>query len=316
MPWSSARIKIRLGFAGAACAANERASPSASGNQRAASAAVSRIVGLSLNDSAVTVLNLATRLMELPIGVFAVAISTVVFPLIAKYAAAGDWPNLANAYRKGMRLILVINVPAAVGLVVLAVPIIRWLFQRGAFSADDTALMQPVLAVYAVGLPFFSFVNLVLRAFYAQKDTVTPVRAAGLSFGVNLALSVALMGPLGTVGLAVAGNVAIIAQAWYLQRALARTHPSLRFAHLARDLAKVIGASAVMGVVVAAGWWGWTRAVAPSNLTDALALASLIAAGVAVYGALLWVGQIEGRDDLAAVIAKVRGQPARARPLA
>mgnify|MGYP003866745175 CR=1 FL=1 len=65
------------------------------------------------------------------------------------------------------------------GLVVLAVPIIRLLFQRGAFSADDTALMQPVLAVYAVGLPFFSFVNLVLRAFYAQKDTVTPVRAAG-----------------------------------------------------------------------------------------------------------------------------------------
>jgi putative peptidoglycan lipid II flippase len=276
--------------------------------------AVSRIVGLSLNDSAVTVLNLATRLMELPIGVFAVAISTVVFPLIAKYAAAGDWPNLANAYRKGMRLILVINVPAAVGLVVLAVPIIRLLFQRGAFSADDTALMQPVLAVYAVGLPFFSFVNLVLRAFYAQKDTVTPVRAAGLSFGVNLALSVALMGPLGTVGLALAGNVAIIAQAWYLQRALARKHPALKFAHLVRDLAKVIGASVVMGGVVAAGWWGWTRAVPPSNGTDALALASLIAAGVAVYGALLWVGQIEGREDLAAVIAKVRGQPARARP--
>lgn len=95
--------------------------------------AVSRLIGLSLSDSAVTVLNLATRLMELPIGVFAVAISTVVFPLIAKYAAAGDGAGLATAYRKGMRLILVINVPAAVGLVVLAVPIIRLLFERGAF---------------------------------------------------------------------------------------------------------------------------------------------------------------------------------------
>ena len=70
----------------------------------------------SLNESAVAVLNLATRLMELPIGVFTVAVSTVVFPLIAKHAAAGDWPNLSTSYRKGMRLILVINVPAAIGL--------------------------------------------------------------------------------------------------------------------------------------------------------------------------------------------------------
>ena len=276
--------------------------------------AVARIVGLSLNDSAVTVLNLATRLMELPIGVFAVAISTVVFPLIAKFAAAGDWPNLANAYRKGMRLILVINVPAAVGLVVLSVPIIRVLFQRGQFSAADTAQMQPVLAVYALGLPFFSFVNLVLRAFYAQKDTVTPVRAAVLSFVVNLALSLALMGPFGTVGLALAGNVAIGAQAWYLQRELARKHQALRFHHLARDLGKVVGASAAMGVAVAAGWWGWARAVAPTKTTDGLALVLLIAVGVAVYGGLMWAWKIEGRDDLAAVLAKMRGKSGGARP--
>ncbi len=268
--------------------------------------AVARVVGLSLNDSAVTVLNLATRLMELPIGVFAVAISTVVFPLIAKYAAAGDWDNLAQAYRKGMRLILVINVPAAVGLVVLAVPIIRLLFERGAFGVADTAEMQPVLAVYALGLPVFAFVNLVLRAFYAQKDTVTPVRAALLSFGVNLVLSVALMGRLGTVGLAVAGNVAIIVQAWYLQRALARKHDALRFAHLARDLGKVIVASVIMGVAVAAGWWIWIRLVTANQTTDAVALILLIAAGVGIYGALMWALKLEGREDLAAMLSRSR----------
>ena len=270
--------------------------------------AVSRFVGLSLNDSAVTVLNLATRLMELPIGVFAVAISTVIFPLISKYAAAGDWNNLATSYRKGMRLILVINIPAAVGLVVLAVPIVRLLFQRGAFHASDTSLMQPVLIVFALGLPFFSFVNLVLRAFYARKDTATPVRAAMLSFAVNLALSVALMGPLGTVGLALASNIAIVAQAWYLQRHLARGHAGLQFHHLARDLAKVVAASAAMGVVVAGGWWAWSHALAATKLTDALALAGLISAGVASYAALLWALKIEGRDDLTAVLAKVRAK--------
>jgi putative peptidoglycan lipid II flippase len=270
--------------------------------------AVARFVGLSLNDSAVTVLNLATRLMELPIGVFAVAISTVIFPLISKYAAAGDWHNLSSAYRKGMRLILVINIPAAVGLVVLAVPIVRVLFQRGAFHAADTALMQPVLAVFALGLPFFSFVNLVLRAFYAQKDTVTPVRAAGLSFVVNLGLSLALMRPLGTVGLALASNLAIVVQAWYLQRQLARGHSGLHFTHLARDLAKVIGASVAMGALVGAGWWLWSQVVPATKLTDACGLAVFISAGVASYAGLLWAMKIEGRDELAAVLAKLRAK--------
>lgn len=270
--------------------------------------AVSRFVGHALNDSAVTVLNLAGRLMELPIGVFAVAISTVIFPLISRFAAAGDLPGVAAAYRKGMRLILVLNVPAAVGLAVLATPIIRLLFQRGAFEPADTALMQPVLIVYACGLPFFSFVNLVLRAFYAQKDTTTPVRAAILSFAVNLALSAALMRPLGTVGLAIAGNVAIVVQAWWLQRALTRKHPDFRFGHLARDLGKVLAASLLMGAVVAAGWWGWTQFQPPRKTADLPGVLVLVATGVAVYGAAIWALRIEGRDDLAAVWAKVRAK--------
>jgi putative peptidoglycan lipid II flippase len=270
--------------------------------------AVSRFIGLSLNDSAVAVLNLATRLMELPIGVFAVAISTVIFPLISKHAAAGDWTSLANSYRKGMRLILVINIPAAVGLMVLAAPIIRLLFQRGAFGPGDTAMMQPVLVVFAVGLPFFSFVNIVLRAFYAQKDTTTPVHAALLSFAVNLVLSLVLMKPLGTVGLALASNVAVVVQAVYLQVSLARKRDGLEFRHVAVDLIKIIAASAVMGAVVAAGWWAWSRSISASTLSDAGALGALIGAGVAVYGGVVWALRIEGRDDLRAVISKLRGR--------
>lgn len=268
--------------------------------------AVARVVGLSLNDSAVTVLNLATRLMELPIGVFAVAVSTVVFPLIAKHAAAGDYANLAQSYRKGMRLILVVNVPAAVGLIVLATPIIRLLFQRGEFRAEDTALMEPVLATYALGLPFLSFVNLILRAFYAQKDTKTPVRAALLSFFVNLGLSLALMKPLGTVGLAIAGNVAIGVQAWYLQRALSRGHEGLHFKHLVRDVLKVLGASFAMGLLVAVGLAGWILLVPESKVADTFGLVLLIAGGAAVYAALLWALRIEGRDELAAMLKKLR----------
>jgi putative peptidoglycan lipid II flippase len=266
--------------------------------------AVSRMVGLSLNDAAASVLNLATRLMELPIGVFAVAVSTVVFPLISKFAARGDHANLATAYRKGMRLILIINTPAAVGLVVLSTPIVRLLFQRGAFTADDTKLMVPILAVYAMGLPFFSFVNLVLRAFYAQKDTATPVRAAFLSFIINLGLSFLLMGPLSTVGLAVASNVAVIFQAWYLQVHLSRKQPSLGFNHLVRDATKVLLSSAVMGATVTAGWFGWSRLVGAGGLRDALALVVLIIAGMTVYALMAWVLKIEGLADVVAVLRR------------
>ena len=270
--------------------------------------AVSRFIGLSLNESAVALLNLATRLMELPIGVFAVAVTTVVFPLISRHAAAGDWAGLAAAYRQGMRLILVINIPAAVGLAVLATPIVRVLFQRGAFDGAATESMQPVLVVSALGLPFLAFVNLVLRAFYAQKDTATPVRAALYSFIVNLVLSFALMGPLGTVGLAIAGNVAVVVQACYLQVRLARQREGLAFRKVTTDLVKVIGAAVLMGAVVAAGWQLWLRWMPPGKLNDLLALAALIAAGIAAYGAALWALKVEGREELAAVLAKIRGK--------
>ena len=267
---------------------------------------VSRFVGLSLNESAVALLNLATRLMELPIGVFTVAVSTVVFPLIAKHAAAGDWPQLAVSYRKGMRLILVINVPAAVGLAVLALPIVRLLFQRGAFDADDTQMLQPVLIVFASGLPFFSFVNIVLRAFYAQKDTRTPVRAATISFVVNLVLSVVLMRPWGTMGLAVASNLAIVVQAIYLQTRLTRMREGFAFRHVAGDLAKVVVAAALMGTLVAGGWWLRQTLLPATKVMDAWAVFGLVGLGIGSYGALLWGFKIEGRADLAAVLGGLR----------
>jgi putative peptidoglycan lipid II flippase len=129
-----------------------------------------------------------------------------------------------------------------------------------------------------------------------------------ISFVVNLVLSVALMKPLGTVGLALASNVAVVAQALYLQTRLARKREGLEFRHVTGDLGKVIVASAIMAVVVAAGWWAWARFFPTSKVSDAMALVTLIGAGVAVYGGVIWALRIEGREDLAAVINKLRGK--------
>jgi len=273
--------------------------------------AISRLIGLSLDEASATLLNLATRLMELPIGVFAVAVTTVIFPLISRYAAQGDWVNLAGAYRQGMRLILVINIPAAAGLALLALPIIRVLFQRGAFTAEDTVRMAPVLAIYALGLPFLSFVNLALRAFYAQKDTTTPVRAALISFLVNLGLSLALMNSLGTLGLAVAGNVSIAIQAWFLQSRLVRKRHEFAFSHFAPDVARIVAATVLMGGAVYLAQRAIEQVAPPSLLRDAFGVAATIAVAVPLYGVLLWGFRLEGRDEVLTWLkGKIRGKKA------
>lgn len=268
---------------------------------------VSRVIGLSLNEGAAAILNLATRLIELPIGVFAVAVSTVIFPLIAQRAAEGDAVGLAAAYHKGMRLILAINVPAAAGLVVLAEPIVRLLFQRGAFGAGDTAATVPVLAVFALGLPFFAFVNLLLRAFYARKDTRTPVRAAWWSFGVNVGLSLVLMGPLGTLGLAAASNIAVVGQAVFLQRRLSAVQPELGFGPLRGDLVKIVAATAGMAVVLLGGV-GWTAGWPGTVGGDVARLGVLVPGGIAVFSGLAWALRIQGVRELAEIGRKRVGR--------
>ncbi len=269
---------------------------------------MSRLLGLSLNDDATAVLNLSTRVMELPIGVFTIAVATVVFPLISRHAARGDWTSLTADYHKGLRLVLLINVPAAAGLALLSEPITRLLFERGAFSATATGLMTPVLAVYALGLPFVSFTSLALRGFYSLKDTATPVRAAVLSFAVNLGLSLVFMRWWSTVGLAVAGNVAVVVQALYLQIKLREKRESFGLAPLLPSLGRIVVATVLMGAAVWAGARGATALSLPGKWAEVVVVLGVIPLGAALYGGLLWLLKIEGREELLAVIGRLRSR--------
>lgn len=269
---------------------------------------VSRLLALSIDDGAATVLNFSTRVMELPIGVFAIAVATVVFPSIARHAAEGRLDRLAADYRHGMKLILLVNVPAAAGLLVLAEPITRVLFQRGAFTAADTAAMTPVLAASALALPLVAYASLTLRVFYARKDMRTPVRAAMWSFVVNIGASVVLMRWFGVTGLAVASTLAAAVQAVYLQARLAGAEDGLRFRHMAGHVAKVGGASAAMAVLVAFAWSGW-RSVAGSGgaVRELVGLTMCVAAGVVVFAACAWLLRIEGREEIVALVRRKLG---------
>ena len=273
---------------------------------------VSRLFAFSINESSATLLFYANRLMELPIGVFAIAVATVVYPLIARHAVEKNFAGMAGDYRKGLRLILIINVPAAAGLALLSAPIVRLLYQHGKFTADAAQHMAPLLALFALGMPFFSVASLTTRAFYAVKDTATPVKLAALSFLVNLGLSWLLKDTLGAMGLVLASTTAIVVQTLGMQYLLARALPGMGFGDLWRTIGKVLLATLAMGLVVAGGWYFLRGATEPGRTADVLAVAGLIPLGVLVFAAVLWRLRIEGREELTALYGRFlrRGKPA------
>ena len=272
---------------------------------------VGNLLAYQINDSAATLYFLANRLMELPIGVFAIAVSTVVYPLLARHAVEGNFESMADAFRRGVRLILVINVPAAAGLALLSGPITRLLFQHGNFSAGSAQAMAVLLALFVIGMPFLSVNTLTLRAFYSIKNTRTPVRIACIDFMVNLGLSLLLMRWLGVAGLALAGTTATVVHTVLLKRALTRRIASMRFAPLGPSLAKILLATAGMAAVVAAGWWG-VRAAVAGRAADLVAVFVVIPLGCTVYAGLLWLLKIEGREELAALVRSRFGRHAAA----
>jgi putative peptidoglycan lipid II flippase len=211
---------------------------------------------------------------------------------------------MAEDFRRGLRLIVTINVPAAVGLALLSRPIVGLLYERGNFNATDARSLANLLVLFSVGMPFFSIVNLTVRAFYAVKDIATPVRVAAIDFCINLVVSLSLMRWLGVPGLVIASTTAIIAQTLLLQRALVRRLPEMRFAPLWPSVGKVLAGTAAMVCVVAAGWWGLRALAFGARATDALAVFGLIPLGVAAYGLAIWRLRIEGWEELAALLAR------------
>jgi putative peptidoglycan lipid II flippase len=266
---------------------------------------VSRFIAFSLDDSSATYLYTVNRLMEFPIGVFAVAVSTVVYPLIAAHAVRSDFRSMATDFQKGIRLILIINVPAAAGMAIISEPLIRLIYLHGHATAGDMHRMALLLALMVIGLPFFSVVNLTVRAFYAVKDTRTPVRVALIDFLINIGVTLILIRWFGVVGIVLASTTAIIAQTLLLGRALVKRLPEMHLAPLVPSIAKVAAGTAGMAIVVAGGLRLLPLLGLGSRGADIAAVAILVPVGIGAYGLALWKLRIEGRDDLEALFVRM-----------
>jgi len=169
---------------------------------------VGTLLASLLREGSISYLYYADRLVQFPLGVFAIAISTAVLPSLSREAADGDLVRLKETLSHALRLTMFITIPAMIGLIVLRQPIIRLLFQRGAFDSDTTKMTAQALLYYSLGLWAFAALRVFVSAFYSLQDTKTPVKVAVVAMLANIVFSLILMGPLKHGGLALALSLA------------------------------------------------------------------------------------------------------------
>jgi putative peptidoglycan lipid II flippase len=268
---------------------------------------ISTALASLLPGGSVSYLYYADRLNQLPLGVVGIAVGTAILPSLSRQIRLGQAADAVTTQNRGLELALLLTLPAAVALALLATPILATLFERGAFGAADTAATAAALSAYAAGLPAFVLVRVLAPAFFARHDTATPVKVAVAAMAVNLGLTLVLMQFLAHVGIAlattIAGWVNALTLLWLLVQ---RGH--FRFdARARRNLPRVGAAALGMGLVLALLRVVLVPALAGPVVLRVCTLAALVGAGLAAFSLLALVLGIADWRDL---LGRLRRQPA------
>ena len=210
---------------------------------------VNNILASQLVEGSASWLNYAFRLMQLPIGVFGVAVATVSLTSLSRHAAALDMNAFRATLADALRLIAFLTVPATAGLVALRQPIIELLYEHGRFSASDTAATAAVLSMYAVGLYAYAAVKVMAPAFYALQNARIPLAASACAVACNIAASLLLYRRLGAAGLALGTSVGAVVNLTILYTSFVRRRGTLGELVLLGQLGRVVLAALVMAIV-------------------------------------------------------------------
>jgi len=255
---------------------------------------IDRWLASFLQEGSISYLYYANRLVQFPHGILSVAVAAAVFPLLADGEAQGrrtqDKDNgTQDTLAEAGKLTMFITLPATFGLMALAQPIMEVLFERGAFTAADSTHSAATLRAYALGLVFFGLVRLMASAYHARLDTKFPVRCANLAVLSNVVVSVALMFPLGVIGLALATSFASALNAWLLFRGLseAGVWPGDELARIVKILLPL---SLVMGAgIYALNWIVWPVGAGVGLRAGVLGLEVVVGAGAYLFLAKMFI---------------------------
>lgn len=266
---------------------------------------IDRNLASGLPEGSLSSMQYATTVVQFPLGIVGLAVSFAILPTLARFSDGS--PESRDGYRDaltfGMKLLLLLMLPALAGLLVLAHPIIAVLFERRAFTPEDTARTARVFMAYAPQLPLTAIDYLLINAFYARQNARTPVVVGGVCVLIYLVVALALIRTLGVVGLALANATQNSAHAVMLLVLLSRSLPELRLARsLGPFLLRVLPAAAAMGAVV---WVAWPLL---SHAGGLVGLCATVGLGGLVYVALI---QALGVPESRALVALARDRLAR-----
>lgn len=203
-----------------------------------------------MEQGATAAIYLGERMYQLPVGLLGIAVATVVFPLISRHAARGDLHAVGRDLTRGLQLVLLGSIPCAVGLVLLAEPISRLLFERGQFTASDSLRTARMIAVYGCGVWAYCSLPALVRGYYALGDRTTPLRIALATVAINIMIDFSLIWSLAERGLAAGTAVSAAFQVALLGFVFSKTKVRLDWPKIASWTGRVALASAILGVVV------------------------------------------------------------------
>jgi putative peptidoglycan lipid II flippase len=248
---------------------------------------INSTLGSLVSEEAPRAIDAAFRIYMLPQGMFSVALATVLFPALSRYAARGDVANLGRTAANGMRQIFLLLVPAAAVTVALATPITRLVYERGSFDANSTELVSQALFWFSFSLPF-SGVNLLLtRAFFSLQKPWTPTALAAGNLAVNTLVSLALYKPFGIAGLVIGTAVASFGMTLGQGMALRRRVPTLEAAATIRAFVLITLASALLGGVAWVVWSVLDDALGRGIVGQIISVGTGITVGAVVYAAIV-----------------------------
>ena len=242
---------------------------------------INTIIASFLVKGSVSYLYYADRLIEFPLGVFAVAIATAVLPTLSEQATRRDEHALRETLSFSLRLATFVSLPAAVGLFALAEPIVRVLYERGRFGPAETTGTAAAVAMYALGIVGSTTAKISAQAFFALGDTRTPVKVSVGVMALNCAMAATLAGPLGHVGLALAIAASATINALALTLLLRRRLPGGPIPGARRAWLRTAGVSAGLALALGAVDHLWPPPA--DRLAEAAWLATVIAGATAVY---------------------------------
>lgn len=271
---------------------------------------VDRLLASFLPEGSISFLYYAYRLLLFPLGIFGTAMSIAVFPSLSAHAARNEQKDFLETMGEGLRLVLFVCVPSAVGLAVLAAPITQVLFERGAFTAHDTAMTARAAVAYAAGLVAYAGVKIVASAFYSLQDTRTPVKVAAFVLLANVVLNLILMVPLRHAGLALASALCAYLNVGLLLRFLRRRLGRLGGRAIARSFLRISPPTLAMTLAVYGAKWMMYAPAGPP-LERALALGVCLLLGASVY---LAAAKAMGCEELALLRESFRGRKLKGPP--